>query len=66
MEEAMLKRRARKRGAKEGKDKSFKDFRVGTKEGDWAEGSTNVKGFVRFRDREDEGVFPDRGKIRMG
>ena len=66
MEEAVLGRGARKSRAKERKDKSFKDFRSRTEEGNRAEGSANVKGFVRLRDGEDKGVFPDGGEIRMG
>ena len=47
------------------KDKSFKDLRGRAKKGDWAKGGTDIEGFVRLRDREDKGMFPDSGKIRM-
>ena len=66
MEEAVLEGGPWKRRAKKGKNKSLKDFKGGTKERNWAEGSAYIKGLVRLRDGEDEGMFPNRGKIRMG
>ena len=46
-------------------DKALKNFRSRAEERNRAIGGTNVEGFVRLRDREDKGMFPDSGKIRM-
>ena len=62
---AVLKRGLRKRREEERTDKTLEDFRGGAKKRYGAIGGAQVKGFTWFRDREDEGLFPDRGEVRV-
>ena len=55
---AMLEGRASKMGKNEGANQAFKKFRGRAKQGNRSEGGTKVRGFARFKDREDEGLFP--------
>ena len=63
--EAMLGRGGSKSRREKRENEPFKNFRSRTEEGDWTIGGRDKGGFVRFRDREDEGLFPDRGEVRV-
>ena len=62
----MLGREAGEEGEEDGANKTLKNFRGGAKEGDGAIGNARGRGFVRFKDRDDEGRFPDRREIGVG
>ena len=51
-------------GGEEGQDTAFKNLRGGAKERDGAVGSRDGGRFIGFRDREDEGLLPNRGEVR--
>ena len=57
----MLVRGAGEMREEEAADKSLEDFRSGAEEGYGAIRRAKINGFVRFEDREDEGMFPDSG-----
>ena len=64
--EAMLEGGLGERWEKEGAYKLFKDFRGGAEEGDRAIGRAEVRGFIGFKDGENEGMLPDRGELGLG
>ena len=62
----MLVRRAGDGRKKKRANKTFKNFRGRAEKGDRAKGCAKGKGFSRFGDWEDKGMFPDGGEVRMG
>ena len=62
----MLKGGFGKGGKEKRADEAFKDFRGWAKKRDRAVRGAEIKGFTGFRDREDEGVFPEGGEVGMG
>ena len=62
--ETVLRRRRRERRGQEREDKTLKNLRSGAKEGDGAVRGRVQGGFTGFRDRDYEGLFPDRGEVR--
>ena len=61
----MLRGGRRKSRREKRKNASLQELRSGTKERDWAIGGGDKGGFVMFRDSDDEGLFPDRGKVSV-
>ena len=57
----MLVRGAGEMREEEAADESLEDFRSGAEEGDGAIRRAKINGFVRFKDREDKGMFPYSG-----
>ena len=58
---AMLGRGFGKEREEVGTDEAFEDFRGRAEKGDGAEGGAEMEGLTGFRDRENEGMFPDSG-----
>ena len=59
----MLMRRTRKSQEEVRTDEALEDLRCGTEERDRAVRGGEVRGLTRFGDRDDKGLFPDRGNI---
>ena len=59
----MLEGGASKVGKNKGANKTFKEFRGGAKQRDGAERRGKVRGFTRFEDWEDEGLFPEGREV---
>ena len=63
---AMLVGRAVEVGKDKGSHKAFKNFRGRAEKRDGSVGNTVKGGFVRLKDREDKGSFPDSGEGSLG
>ena len=63
--ETMLRGGGRESRGEKRKDASLQKFGGGAEERDGAIGGRDKGGFVRFRDRDDESLFPDRREVSV-